>query len=90
MEKYILRSSSSNYLFNHCVIKLQKISNDNFKNVIFITENDENKMEYRMTGGEKNKYMYDFRPDKETTPGVGKPICLFPRNIRSIVTASTD
>ena len=71
-EKYILRSSSSNYLFNHCVIKLQKISNDNFKNVIFITENDENKMEYRMTGGEKNKYMYDFRPDKETTPGVGK------------------
>lgn len=67
-----LRSNDFNYRFNHCVIKLKKIESDNFKDVIFITETDENKMEYRMTGGDKNKYMYDFRPDKETTPGVGK------------------
>ncbi|WP_288206967.1 hypothetical protein [uncultured Parabacteroides sp.] len=61
-----------NYQFNHCVIKLQEIKDDKFPDVIFITEKDTNKMEYRMTGGDKNKYMYDFRPDKETTPGVGK------------------
>lgn len=70
--EYGLRSHEPNYLFNHCVIKLQKIDNERFKDVIFVTEKEENKLEYRMTGGEKNKYTYDFRPDKETTPGVGK------------------
>ncbi|MCD8136045.1 MAG: hypothetical protein LUH01_08880, partial [Parabacteroides gordonii] len=59
-------------LFNHCVLKLQEEKDDKFKDIIFITEKGDKKMEYRMTGGDKNKYMYDFRPDKETTPGVGK------------------
>ena len=68
----ILQSNNQNYQFNHCVIKLQEMKDDKFKDIIFVTEKDENKMEYRMTGGDKNKYMYDFRPDKETTPGVGK------------------
>lgn len=67
-----IQSGNLNYQFNHCVIKRLEIKDDKFKDVIFYTENDENKMEYRMTGGDKNKYMYDFRPDKETTPGVGK------------------
>lgn len=71
-ETYSLRSNDPNYRFNHCVIKLQEIKNDRFEDVIFVTEKDENKMEYRMMGGDKNKYMYDFRPDKATTPGVGK------------------
>lgn len=67
-----LQNGNLNYQFNHCVIKLQERKEANFKDVIFVTEKDENKMEYRMTGGDKNKYKYDFRPDKETTPGVGK------------------
>ena len=67
-----LQNGNLNYQFNHCVIKLQEMKEANFKDVIFVTEKDENKMEYRMTGGDKNKYTYDFRPDKETTPGVGK------------------
>lgn len=71
-DKYTLRSTGPSYLFNHCVIKLQQMDDAGFNDVIFVTENDENKIEYRMTGGERNKYMYDFRPDKETTPGVGK------------------
>lgn len=67
-----LQSGNQNYLFNHCVIKLQEKKDDKFKDIIFITKKGDKKMEYRMTGGDKNKYMYDFRPDKETTPGVGK------------------
>lgn len=67
-----LQNGSLNYQFNHCVIKLQEIKDEKFKDVIFITEKDKNKMEYRATGGEQNKYIYDFRPDKETTPGVGE------------------
>ena len=67
-----IQSGNQNYQFNHCVIKRLEIKDDKFKDVIFITENDKNKMEYRMTGGDKNKFMYDFRPAKETTPGVGK------------------
>lgn len=67
-----LQSGNLNYQFNHCVIKLQEKKDDKFKDIIFITKKSDKKMEYRMTGGDKNKYMYDFRPDKETTPGVGK------------------
>lgn len=67
-----LLNGSLNYQFNYCVIKLQEIKDNKFKDIIFITEKDKNKMEYRITGGEHNKYMYDFHPDKETTPGVGK------------------
>lgn len=67
-----LQNGNLNYQFNHCVIKLQEMKDANFKDVIFITGKDENKMEYRMTGGKDKKYMYDFRPDKETTLGVGK------------------
>lgn len=67
-----LQSGNQNYLFNHCVIKWQEKKDDKFKDIIFITKKGNKKMEYRMTGGDKNKYMYDFRPDKETTPGVGK------------------
>lgn len=70
-QTYALRNTPD-YLFDHCVMKLKEVADDRFKDVVFITENDKNKMEYRMTGGEKNKYMYDFRPAEETTPGVGK------------------
>lgn len=71
-KEYALSSTGQNYRFNHCVIKLQPTDDAGFNDVIFVTENDKDKMEYRMTGGERNKYTYDFRPDKETTPGVGK------------------
>ena len=68
----LLRNNDLKYHFDHCVVMMDQTSSENFTDVIFIKGKDESKMEYRMTGGEKNKYMYDFRPDKETTPGVGK------------------
>ena len=45
---------------------------ENFTDVIFIKGKDDSKMEYRMTGGKTNKFMYDFRPGKDTSLGVGK------------------
>lgn len=68
----LFKSSDFNYHFNHCVILMKEEKSDRFTDVIFLDEESENKMEYRMTGGNRNKYMYDFRPAKETTPGVGK------------------
>lgn len=68
----LLNANNLKYHFNHCVLMLKSIENEHFTNVIFLTGNNKNRMEYRMNGGQNNKYMYDFRPDKETTPGVGK------------------
>lgn len=68
----LLNANNLKYHFNHCVLMLKSIENEHFTDVIFLTGNNKNRMEYRMNGGQNNKYMYDFRPDKETTPGVGK------------------
>ena len=67
-----LRNDNLKYHFNHCVVMGDQIDSENFTDVIFVKGKDDSKMEYRMNGGKTNKYMYDFRPDKETTPGVGK------------------
>lgn len=67
-----LRNDNLKYHFNHCVVMADQIDSENFTDVIFVKGKDDSKMEYRMNGGKTNKYMYDFRPDKETTPGVGK------------------
>ena len=56
------------YLFNHCVVKTNGSNNDHFKEVLFTNVSPS----YRLKGGEKNKYRFDFRPDSLTTLGVGK------------------
>lgn len=56
------------YQFNHCVIKSVGENNEQFKEVLFTKESPT----YRLQGGEKNKYAYDFRPDSTNTLGVGK------------------
>lgn len=58
-----------NYNFNHCVIKAKGKDNEHFKNVVF---KDKKETDFRLTGGEKNKYTFDFRLDKVTSLGVGK------------------
>lgn len=68
----LFRNDNLKYHFNHCVVMADQIDSENFTDVIFVKGKDDSKMEYRMNGGKTNKYMYDFRPDKETTPGVGK------------------
>lgn len=60
--------ASFDYLFNHCVIKTKGSGNNSFKDVIFTDAS----LSYRLRGGEKNKYAFDFRPDSATTLGVGK------------------
>ena len=60
--------TSFDYLFNHCVIKTSGSNNDQFKDVLFTNTSPS----YRLRGGEKNKYRFDFRPDSATTLGVGK------------------
>lgn len=57
-----------NYKFNHCVIKTLGENNAEFNDVIFTNSS----LSYRLMGGDKNKYRYDFRPDSLTTIGVGK------------------
>ena len=57
-----------NYYFNHCVIKSKGENNSNFNEVLFT----EKSPSFRYLGGEKNKYVFDFRPDSATTLGVGK------------------
>lgn len=61
-------SSAFNYRFNHCVITTNGENNSNFQHVIFTKKGPS----YRLNGGEKNKYRFDFRPDSLTTIGVGK------------------
>lgn len=61
-------SSAFNYRFNHCVITTNGENNTNFQEVIFMKKG----LSYRLNGGEKNKYRFDFRPDSVTTAGVGK------------------
>ena len=56
------------YLFNHCIVKTNGSNNEHFKEVLFTNASPS----YRLRGGEKNKYRFDFRPDSLTTLGVGK------------------
>lgn len=56
------------YTFNHCLLKSLGENNESFKNNIFTSTSPS----YRLKGGEKNKYRYDFRPDSVSTLGVGK------------------
>ncbi len=60
------------YQFNHCVLMMQPMENESFTDVQFIDGKEGSKMTYHMTGGQANKYMYDFRPDTTIAPGVGK------------------
>ncbi|MDH6358645.1 hypothetical protein [Parabacteroides sp. PF5-9] len=65
------------YQFNHCVIKTKSEENPGaaFSNVLFVSKSPA----YRMLGGEKNKYQFDFRLDSATTVGVGKADLLISR-----------
>lgn len=56
------------YLFNHCVLKTMGQSSEQFSDVLFTSTSPS----YRLKGGEKNKYKFDFRPDSTSTLGVGK------------------
>lgn len=56
------------YRFDHCVVKTPEQNIPQFNEVIFAKTS----LSYRLRGGEKNKYRFDFRPDSITTPGVGK------------------
>ena len=57
------------YRFNHCVLKAQSIESEHFIETLFINPQEP---PYRMTGGEANKYIYDFRLNSASTPGVGQ------------------
>jgi len=64
-----------NYRFNHCVIKLKKIDNMRFNEVLFIENSREENTKY-IKSDAKNKddkydYMYDFRLASESM-GIGK------------------
>lgn len=61
-------AAAFDYLFNHCVIKTNGSDNEHFKEVLFTNVSPS----YKLRGGEKNKYRFDFRPDSLTTLGVGK------------------
>lgn len=63
--------SAVNYYFNHCAIATVIDENDEHFNQV-ILRNDENVPYYKMTGGEANKYQFDFRPDSVISLGVGK------------------
>ena len=64
----IKEGTTFNYLFNHCVIKSKGTAGEHYTDVIFTDVSPS----YKLTGGEKNKYCFDFRPDSVTTIGVGK------------------
>ena len=64
-------SEELKYSFNHCVVMTGAIESENFTDVIFVSGTEGSRMEYRMTGGSANKYMYDFRPASSETVGVG-------------------
>lgn len=57
------------YRFNHCVLKAQSIESEHFIETLFINPQEP---PYRMTGGEANKYIYDFRLNSVSAPGVGQ------------------
>lgn len=59
-----------NYHFNHCVLATEAIEDEHFEEVLFVT--DSTAPIYRMTGGEANRYQFDFRPDTVISLGVGK------------------
>lgn len=61
-------NTTFNYHFNHCVIKTNGTNEEHFNKVTFV----EKSPSFRQTGGEKNKYSFDFRPDSLITTGVGK------------------
>lgn len=73
-EIYILmggaESEELKYRFNHCVLMMNAIESENFSDVVFVDGTEGSRMEYRMTGGRANKYMYDFRPADRATPCV--------------------
>lgn len=56
------------YKFNHCVLKTTGENNSQFTNVLFTSTSPS----FRLKGGSKNKYRFDFRPDSLTTLGVGE------------------
>ena len=58
------------YYFNHCVLTTIGSDNGCFESTLFTTE--DNYPSYRKTGGEANKYQFDFRPDTVISLGVGK------------------
>ncbi|RHJ78007.1 hypothetical protein [Parabacteroides sp. AM08-6] len=68
MNLSISDGTTFDYIFNHCVIKSKGDNNTQFTNVIFTDVSPS----YRLKGGEKNKYEFDFRPDSLTSLGVGK------------------
>ena len=61
--------SEFDYLFNHCVLKAVETTGDHFEENLF---NESSETLYRMTGGQSNKYVYDFRLASESTMGVGQ------------------
>lgn len=58
------------YHFNHCVLATEAQTDAHFEEVLFVT--DSAAPIYRMTGGEANRYQFDFRPDTVISLGVGK------------------
>ena len=61
--------SEFDYLFNHCLLKAVETTSDHFEENLF---NESSETLYRMTGGQSNKYVYDFRLASESTMGVGQ------------------
>ena len=61
--------ASFDFLFNHCVITTNGTEDEHFQSVIFV--NDETRPQYKLTGGESNKYRYDFHLASEESAGVG-------------------
>ena len=64
----VVSGGAFDYRFNHCLIKSLGQSSEEFNNVIFTSVSPS----YRLRGGERNKYRFDFRPDSATTLGVGQ------------------
>lgn len=62
--------STADYYFNHCAIATKVDEDARFNEVILRT--DDVLPYYKMTGGEANKYRFDFRPDSVISIGVGK------------------
>ncbi len=57
------------YRFNHCVLATASTENERFVETLFVVNE---KVSYRLLGGESAKYQFDFRPDTITSLGVGK------------------
>ena len=62
--------STADYYFNHCAIATKVDEDVRFNEVILRT--DDVLPYYKMTGGEANKYRFDFRLDSVISIGVGK------------------